>query len=277
MTPAQQLRVRLAAPTILIAPGVYDAFSAVQAERAGFEAVFASGSAMATAHLARPDIGLLDASEIAGIVGRMAERLTIPVLVDADQGFGNAHDVYRTTRMLEMAGVSGIQIEDQAEIKPPSDPLSRPLISAEAMQGKIKAAKNACRNADTVISARTDAKGSEGLDAAIARAAAYAEAGADMLFIENLPTRASLEAVAKALGGTKPLLHNMFRPSDEVTDARDVEAIGFSMALFPTIAMAAAGAAIEAAFAALKDAPVIDPKGPAPDRVGAGEYLGRFK
>ncbi len=271
------LRDLIAAQEILIVPGVYDAFSAFRAQKAGFQAVFVSGSALAAMHLARPDIGLLTLTETADIVGRIAERLAIPLFVDADQGFGNALSVARAIHLLERAGASGIQIEDQLETKPSAAPLSRPLVDPEVMVGKIKAALDSRRNEATVISARSDAVTSEGIDRALERAHLYADAGADMIFIESLNTRAQMARLVTELSSKVPLLHNFLRPADEVQDAAAAEQIGYGMALFPGAAVAAVGQALDNAFSLLKTAPQISATSPAPDWVGAGDYFESFR
>ena len=269
---ATTLRQRLAQPEILIAPGVYDALGAAIAENVGFEAVFVSGSALAAAHLGRPDIGLLSLPETAEILARIADRVDIPLFVDADQGGGNAYAVARHVRMLERAGASGIQIEDQREVKPASDPLSRPLITTEDMVGKIKAAKDACHS-DTVISARSDAVSSEGADAAIDRALAYAAAGADMVFVESLTKRADMEGLIAAVDGKVPVLHNLLRPTDEVRDAATLQQLGYSVALFPAPALRAAGDGVAAALSDLRQNSVVSDSGTAPDHIGAMDFL----
>lgn len=273
MTLAKKLRTRLQQREIVIAPGVYDALSAHRAKVAGFEAIFVSGSALAAAHLARPDIGLLSASETAEIAARIADRINIPMLVDADQGFGNAFAVGRTVRMLERAGACAIQIEDQQEVKPADDPLSRPLISQDAMVGKIKAARDALTNADVMISARSDAMISEGFEYALERVHAYVEAGADMIFVESLTTRAQMEDLVRQMDDKAPLLHNLLRDTDEVTDAQTAQQIGYSVALFPGAALGAVGAALDWAFADLKSASELRGGGPKIDRIGADAYL----
>jgi 2-methylisocitrate lyase-like PEP mutase family enzyme len=269
---AEALRRRLAEPRILVAPGVYDALSACQAENAGFEAAFVSGSALAAAHLGRPDVGLLTLSETAGVVGRIAERVGIPLLVDADQGFGNALGVARSVRVLEQAGAAAIQIEDQLEVKPASDPLSRPLVPLAAMLDKLAAALDA-RRTGALISARTDAMSSLGFDAALERAHAFAEAGADIVFIESLTRRDHMERLAGVLGQKVPLLHNLLRADDEVTDAATAQAIGFRIALFPAVAIRAAGAALTQALAQLAASPRVEAGAPPPDAIGAAAWL----
>lgn len=273
MSPAKTLRKLIAAPEILVTPGVYDAFSAFRAQEAGFKALFVSGSALAAMHLGRPDIGLLTLPEIAEIAGRIADRISIPLFVDADQGFGNAYMAARTMQLLERSGAAGIQIEDQLDTKPSDNPLGRPLVPTGEMVGKIKAALDARRNADLVLSARTDAVLSEGVDAALDRAAAYAEAGADMIFVENLSKRADIDRLVAQFKGAKPLLHNFMRPSDEMCTAAQAETLGYSVALFPQVAVAAAGSALDDAFAALLRTPAISAGDSLPDRIGTADYL----
>ena len=272
MSTAARLRQRLSQREILVAPGIYDALGAAIAERAGFEALFVSGSALAAAHLGRPDIGLLSLPETTEIVARIADRVDIPLFVDADQGGGNAYAVARHVRMLERSGAAGIQIEDQCEIKPASEPLSRPLISTEDMVGKIKAAKDACQS-ETVISARSDAASNEGVGAAIERALAYVEAGADMIFVESLTKRSDMERLIAAIDGKVPVLHNLLRPTDEVCDAATLQQLGYSVALFPAPALRAAGDAIAAAFGELRQNPAIQPNGAPTDHIASGDFL----
>lgn len=274
---ATKLRARLRQPEIIVAPGIYDSLSAYRAEVAGFEAVFVSGSALAAAHLARPDIGLLTASETAEIVARIADRVAIPMFVDADQGFGNAFGVVRTVRALERAGAAAIQIEDQQEVKPAEAPLTRPLVATDVMVDKIRAARDSLHDADTIISARSDAITTEGFDQALERAHAYADAGADMIFVESLTTRDQMERLVSELGGKVPLLHNVLRPGDEVKNAQTAEDIGYSVALFPGTALAMVGAALDDGLAKLKSNPRLDETGPAVDRIGAQQYLNKRK
>ena len=273
MNHALTLRELITRPEILVVPGVYDAFSAYRAQEAGFQAVFVSGSALATMHLARPDIGLLTLTETAGIVGRIADRVDIPLFVDADQGFGNAFSVARAVRLLERAGAAGIQIEDQLETKLAGDPLSRPLVGTDVMVGKIKAALDSRRNESTVISARSDAVTTEGFDRALERASLYADAGADMVFVESLTTRAQMKCLAAELDSRVPLLHNLLRVADEVRDAAAAQDIGYSLALFPGAAVAAVGKALDKAFSSLQTEPRISDADGAIDRVGAAAYL----
>ena len=275
MSKASILRQALAAPELVLAPGIYDALSAFRAQEAGFPAIFISGSALAATQLARPDIGLMTASETADCVARINERVAIPAMVDADQGFGNSFMVARTVRMMEAAGAAGIQIEDQQEVKSPDAPLGRPLISPQAMVDKIKAARDALHSDETIISARSDAMASESFEQGLERMALYAEVGADMLFLEGITTRAQMEQLVAALGGRKPLLHNLLRATDEVTSAAEVAEIGYAIALFPGAALGAVGKALDDAFASLKADPALGAPHPPADRIGARDYLAR--
>jgi 2-methylisocitrate lyase-like PEP mutase family enzyme len=257
MNQPAKLRRRLAEDAIIVAPGIYDALSAFRAEAAGFEAVFVSGSALAATHLARPDIGLMTASETADIVAR----------------FGNTFAVARTVKAFERAGASAIQIEDQQEVKSAKEPLSRPLITAEKMADKIKAAKDALVNQDMIISARTDAVSSEGFEAALERAHIYAEAGADLLFVESLSQRSQMEELVRQIERRVPLLHNFLRPQDEVNDAATAQTIGYSVALFPSTALSAIGSALDDSLSALARSPRLETTSTAPDRIGARDFL----
>ena len=277
MSNAKTLRALVAAPEILVTPGVYDAFSAFRAQEAGFKAVFVSGSALATMHLGRPDIGLLTLSEIAEVTSRIADRISIPLFVDADQGFGNAYMAARTMQLLERSGASGIQIEDQLDTKPSGDPLGRPLIPAADMIDKIKAMLDARQDEAVMVGARTDAVSTEGVEAALDRAIAYADTGADMIFVENLKTRSDMQRLVAMIGTQKPLLHNLLRNGEEVQDAKTLQDLGYSHALFPDVAVQAVGAAIDDAFVALVANPSLVDRGKQPDRIGAAAYLSAIR
>ncbi|MEJ2434367.1 MAG: isocitrate lyase/PEP mutase family protein, partial [Pseudolabrys sp.] len=203
------LRQRLTRPPILIAPGVYDPLTALIAERAGFEALYVSGAAIAYTRLGRPDIGLVSMSEVIDTVGLIRDRVAAHLVVDADTGYGNALNVERTVRLMERAGANAIQLEDQNFPKRCGHLDDKALVSAQEMVGKIKAAVDARRSAGTLIIARTDAVAVEGFDRAVARAALYREAGADMLFIEAPRERSELGRIAALMGKTTPLMANM--------------------------------------------------------------------
>lgn len=228
------LRERLAEPRIVLAPGVCDALTAAIAAEAGFEALYVSGAAIAYTRLGRPDIGLVAMTEVADHVVRIADRVDVPLIVDADTGYGNALNVQRTVRTFERAGAAMIQLEDQTFPKRCGHLDGKAVIPAAEMVGKIRAAVDARRSARTLILARTDAAALEGLQAALDRARAYAEAGADALFVEAPRTREDLARIPAALGGTRPLLANMVEGGrTPVLAAPELEAIGFRIVIFP--------------------------------------------
>src|SRR5690349_15951093 len=174
---------RLAHKPIVIAPGVYDPLTALLAEQARFEALYVSGAAIAYTRLARPDIGLVSMTEVAETVTLIRDRVGAHLIVDADTGYGNALNVERTVRLFERAGANAIQLEDQDFPKRCGHLDGKTLIPAHEMAGKIKAAVDARHSRDTLVIARTDAVAVEGFEPAIARAAAYRDAGADVLFV----------------------------------------------------------------------------------------------
>jgi 2-methylisocitrate lyase-like PEP mutase family enzyme len=227
------LRSRLAAPPILVAPGVYDALTAHLAERAGFSAVYVSGAGIAYTRLGRPDIGLVAMSEVADTVALIRDRVGNHLIVDADTGYGNALNVARTVRLFERAGANAIQIEDQAFPKRCGHLDNKTLIPAQEMLGKIKAALDARHSRDTLVIARTDAIAVEGFGPAIARALSYRDAGADVLFVEAPKTRDELKRISPTLKGV-PLMANMVEGGKTPPlKATDLEALGFSLVIFP--------------------------------------------
>ena len=228
------LRTRLNAPEILVAPGVYDGLTAAMAQQAGFEAVYLSGAAVAYTRLGRPDIGLTTASEMADTMALIADRIDVPGIIDADTGFGNALNAQRTMRVYERAGAAALQVEDQTYPKRCGHLKDKSLIPSAEMAGKIAAMADARASDETLIIARTDAIAVEGIDAAMARAEAYIEAGADALFIEAPRSGDELKLVGETFGKRIPLLANMveggFTP---ISNASDLEAMGFSIVIFP--------------------------------------------
>ena len=194
---------------ILLAPGIYDALSGLIAEQAGARAVYLSGASIAYTRFGRSDVGLVSASEVYDTLAAVTDRIQIPVIVDADTGFGNALNVQRTIRNFERAGAAAIQIEDQSFPKRCGHLDGKTLISKDEMVGKIKAAIDARKETDTLIIARTDARGVEGLSEAIDRAQAYQEAGADILFIEAPHSIDEMKLIRKSFGEDIPLLANM--------------------------------------------------------------------
>jgi len=247
------LRQRLSRPPILIAPGVYDPLTALIAERAGFETLYVSGAAIAYTRLGRPDIGLVSLSEVVDTVGLIRDRVTAHLVVDADTGYGNALNVERTVRLLERAGANAIQLEDQDFPKRCGHLDDKTLVSAQEMAGKIRAAVDSRVSTDTLIIARTDAVAVEGFDRAVARAALYREAGADMLFIEAPRERDELGRIAALMGKTAPLMANMVEGGKTpLMSASELQDLGFSFVIFPGAIVRVLAKAAEEFYGSLK-------------------------
>ena len=227
------LRSRLAASPILIAPGVYDALTAHLAERAGFSAVYVSGAAIAYTRLGRPDIGLVAMSEVADTIALIRDRVRSHLIVDADTGYGNALNVARTVRIFERAGANAIQIEDQDFPKRCGHLDNKTLVPVQEMVGKIRAALDARQSRETLVIARSDAIAVEGFEKAMARAVSYRDAGADILFVEAPKTRDELKRIPPALKGV-PVMANMVEGGKTPSlNAADLQALGFSLVIFP--------------------------------------------
>ena len=233
MSHAQRLRELLAGQPF-IAPGCYDAFTALLIEQAGFACAYVSGASIAFTKLGRPDIGLTTLTEVAETVGNIRERVALPLIVDGDNGFGNALNVQRTVRLLEKMGASAIQLEDQTLPKRCGHLDGKTLVSVGEMLGKLKAAQDARTDSATLIVARTDAIAVDGFEAGMARAHAYADAGADVLFIEALRSVAQFERAGQELGGRVPLLANMVEGGKTpLLSISELGALGFRLAIYP--------------------------------------------
>jgi 2-methylisocitrate lyase-like PEP mutase family enzyme len=234
MTHASALRRLLSGPEVVLAPGMYDALTALLVEQAGFACAYLGGASISYSRIGRPDIGLMSLSEVADVVAQIRERVAIPFVVDADTGFGNALNTQRAVRLLERMGASGIQLEDQTYPKRCGHLAGKSLVPTAEMVGKIKAALDARADANTVIVARTDAIAVEGFDAALARAQAYAEAGADVLFVEAPQDTAQQEALGRAFAGKVPLLANMVEGGrTPLRSAAELGRIGFKLVIYP--------------------------------------------
>ena len=254
MSPQSTLRNRLGEKKILVVPGVYDAFGAIMAERAGFEALYLSGASIAYTKLGSPDIGLITLNELESVVGNVCERSALPIIVDADTGFGNALNVQRTIKLLERAGAAAIQIEDQSLPKRCGHLDGKTLVNAFEMNGKIKAALDARSNNDTVIIARTDAIGVEGYDLAMERAAGFIESGADILFIEAFQNVKQIAGAVERFGNQIPLLVNMVEGGKTpMLPAAELETMGFSVVIFPGGLVRAIAHTAEQYFASLNE------------------------
>ena len=246
------LRKRLTAPDILIAAGVYDGLTAALATDAGFEALYLSGAAVAYTRLGRPDIGLSTASEMTDTMALIADRTDLPVIMDADTGFGNALNARRTMQSYERAGASALQVEDQTYPKKCGHLSDKSLIPKEEMAGKIAAMADARRH-DTLIIARTDAIAVEGFDAAIDRAGSYIDAGADVLFIEAPRDSGELSRIADTFKGRVPLLANMVEGgATPISSATTLEDMGFDIVIFPGGIVRALARSAQDYYASLK-------------------------
>lgn len=226
------MKHRLAQPKLLLAPGVYDALTALVAEQAGFEALYLSGASIAYTRLGRSDIGLTTFTEVQDTLARITERVQVPVIVDADTGFGNALNVQRTVRGFERAGAAMVQLEDQTFPKRCGHLDGKGVVPVTEMVGKLRAALDARQR--TLVMARTDALAVEGLEAALDRAEAYLATGVDALFIEALRTPEQMDAACARFAHRVPLLANMVEGGKTpVQDTAALQARGFRIAIFP--------------------------------------------
>ena len=231
---ADTLRSRLTQKPITVAPGIYDAFTALVGVQAGFSTLYVSGAAIAYTRLGRPDIGLVSMGEVAETVALIRDRVDAHLVVDADTGYGNALNVERTVRVLERAGATAIQLEDQDFPKRCGHLDGKVLVPAAEMTGKIKAALDVRQSSDTLIIARTDAVAVEGFDRAIERAARYREAGADVLFVEAPKTREELSRIVATFGRDIPLMANMVEGGKTPPlSAAELDELGFALVIFP--------------------------------------------
>jgi 2-methylisocitrate lyase-like PEP mutase family enzyme len=236
----------------VVVPGITDAMGALLAQQAGFEVAYATGAGLANVQHGVPDIGLISATDLVDHVGRLAAAASIPLIVDADTGFGGPLAVIRTVKALERVGAAGIQLEDQEMPKKCGHFDSHSVIPAEHMQAKIAAAIETRQDPSLVIMARTDARSAHGLKEAIARGKAYGEAGADAVFIEAPVGLAELEAIGRELAGI-PLVVNVVEggKTPQLTLA-EYEKLGFSIVLHANFLMRAMMKAGQLALAHLR-------------------------
>ncbi len=247
------LRQRLSGGPAVVAPGVYDALSALLVEQAGFEAAFLSGASIAYTQLGRPDVGLVSLDQVADVTSRICERVALPLIVDADTGFGNALNVQRTVRLLERAGAAAIQLEDQTFPKRCGHLTGKAVEPMSVMVGKIKAAVDARRSEQTLIAARTDAIAVEGFDAALERADAYLAAGAEVLFIEAPQSDDQMRAITGRFARRIPLLANMVEGgSTPILNAAELTALGYRLVITPGALVRALIPQLEALLSSLK-------------------------
>ena len=231
MKPTTKLRELLALTGIITLPGAYDCIGARFIESEGFPAAYMTGAGTAASRTGRPDVGLITMSEMVDNARRMARAVDIPMIVDADTGYGNVLNVMRTVEEFEAAGVAAIQIEDQVFPKKCGHYEGKQVIPAAEMVQKIRMAVHTRRDKDLVVIARTDAIAVNGFDDAMARARAYDEAGADVLFIEAPRTLEQIKIIGSSF--KKPLLFNMATSGKTpMLSTQEMEAYGFKIALF---------------------------------------------
>ncbi len=247
------VKQRLQKEEILLAPGIYDAFSAMVAEQSGFEAVYLSGASIAYTTLGRSDVGLTTFTEVNEKVAQIRDRIKLPIIVDADTGFGNALNTERTVRGFERLGANIIQLEDQSFPKRCGHLDGKTLVSTQEMVGKIRAATDARHSPDTLIMARTDAVAVEGFEAALERAEKYLAAGADVLFVEAVRSDEQMKIVNAQFKGRVPLLANMVEGGKTpVKSTQTLRALGYSIVIFPGGTVRAVAHTLQQYYASLK-------------------------
>jgi len=252
MRASTRLRDLLKGPDIVVAPGAYDGFSARLVEAAGFKVAYMTGAGTAASHLGQPDLGLTTLTEMATHAAHLAGCLSIPLIADADTGYGNVLNVVRTVREYERAGVAGLHIEDQVAPKKCGHIAGKQVIPTDEFCDKIRAASEYRTDPDLLIIARTDARAVTGLDDAIERGNRYAEAGADIIFVEAPQSMDEVQRIAREVKA--PLLANMV-PGGKTPAVKssDLERLGFRIVIYPAVCMGAAVAAIERSLARLRE------------------------
>ena len=251
MSQSSRLRALLRAPGMVIAPGAYDGLTAKLVAQAGFSAVYMTGAGTSVSH-GYPDFGLLTETEMVTNAARMVRAVDVPVIADADTGYGNELNVVRTVRDYERAGVAGIHIEDQVSPKRCGHLDDKEIVPREDWLAKIRAAAGSRKDPDFLIIARTDSRAMAGFEEAIARANLALEAGADMAFLEAPKTMEEIIAVPRLVRGPC-LLNVVWGGKTPDIDLREAERIGFKLAIVPGLLLKATIGACDAALAALKE------------------------
>ena len=252
MNTKQQLRQLAQARRGVLVPGAFNALSARVIEDLGFEAIYITGAGVTNMALGLPDQGFMGLAEIAEHTARIRDAVGLPLLVDADTGFGNALNVYHTVRTLERAGADCIQLEDQVAPKRCGHFSGKEVISTDEAVGKIRAAVDARRDADLLIMARTDAAATHGFEAAVERAQRFAEAGADILFVEAVTSADDIRALPRRLG--PPQLMNMvIGGKTPIVGASELGQLGYGLVLYANAALQGALAGMQKALGALRD------------------------
>jgi 2-methylisocitrate lyase-like PEP mutase family enzyme len=247
-----ELRRKVEGQGLVVAPGVFDMISARIADRLGFDALYMTGYGIAASHLGLPDAGLASATDMISRVRQIAEGTTTPLIADGDTGYGGLLNVQHTVRAYEAAGAAAIQIEDQEMPKKCGHTLGRRVVELDEMTAKIRVAVDSRTDPDFLIIARTDARTALGLDEALRRGRAFAEAGADVLFIESPEDEAEMERIGAAFD--KPLVANMVEGGrTPVLGAERLAEIGYGLAIYPATGFLAVAAALDAVYGRLRD------------------------
>ena len=252
MRKTTMLRQMMTGKQIVVAPGAHDALTAKIIEQVGFSAVYMTGYGQAASHLGKPDVGLLTLTEMVARASNIVEAVNVPVIADADTGFGNAVNVMRTLREYEKAGVAAIQLEDQVAPKKCGHMTGRQVVSKEEMVGKIKAAVDVRTDPDLMIIARTDARTVHGIGEALERAKAYEEAGADILFIESPESVEEMKQITTSF--KVPVLANMVEGGrTPFLPVQDLQGLGYDLVIFPTASTYLVTKALTRLMTVLKD------------------------
>jgi 2-methylisocitrate lyase-like PEP mutase family enzyme len=251
MASAARLRELVHAPGCTLAPGAYDAWSARLIEQAGFEACYLGGYGAAASMLAMPDLSLITASQMADCAARVADAVSIPVIADADTGFGNLLNLRHTVRSYLRAGVAAIQIEDQDFPKRSGHLDGKSVVDRDQMIAKVKVIKDIVGD-DLLVVARTDSRATDGLDEALARGTAYARAGADIVFVEAPLSRDELAQIGQAGETGTPMLANMTEGGKTpYLPAEELARLGFAIVIFPVTTLLAATRALQTTLGGL--------------------------
>ena len=252
--PGRIFRELLKGPNALVAPGAYDGISARLIERAGFKSIYRTGGGTSATLLGQPDLGLTTLTEMVDHATRISAAVNLPVIADADTGYGNVLNVIRTVHEFERAGVAAIHLEDQVFPKRCAFMAGKEVVPIGEFVDKIKAALAERMNEDFMIIARSDARGSEGLQKSIDRCKHYIDAGAEMLFYSGPESLQDIEEVSKQLGGAVPLMANMSAGSATPSlTVSELEQMGYKFIIFPGMCMFVAISAIQESLAFLKE------------------------
>jgi 2-methylisocitrate lyase-like PEP mutase family enzyme len=249
--PTTILKAKLAERRALLVPGVPNALSALIAADLGYEAVYVTGAGVTNMSLGMPDLGLITLSELAEVVRAIRDMVALPIIVDADTGFGNAVNVHRTVKVLERAGASAIQLEDQVFPKKCGHFAGKDVIPLDEMLPKIRAAVDARQDGDLLIVARTDARAVLGLNAAIERAASFIEAGADVTFVEAPESIEEMRAIPARLPAVPQLANLVVGGKTPVLPQAELQRMGFAVALYANVALQSAVKAMQGVLSAL--------------------------